>query len=483
MYHRLIVWAILLLFLLIPLKFIYRYFELWQDELGVLKPNILLITIDTCRSDILGLYGNSRIYAPVLDRLAQKGVVFQRAYSPVPTTGPSHTTLLTGMSPAQHRVFRNGMTYSQRFKTLAELYRDAGYSTSAFISGYSLTNKMSGLGRGFNIYRDEWSSSRLEQRADQTIDLFCNWLRKDVKTPFLAWVHLFDLHSPYTPPEPFDSVLIEADLQSPKTFTDRQIRDYNRHVSHALEEKDFRVLVKDPTTTQADTESIIRNRALYEGELCFIDNSLQTLFEAMKSQQVFDQTLILVTSDHGEGFDHDYFFGHGDRLWESAVSVPLIIRYPRDKHRNTICNQIALLRDLLPTIKSISHFPILGHQNQGENLVQVIANQLPRQYSAWFTVAPPLPRKHLSQGLYIAAYDPVFKLIFNQSTQQSKLFNLIDDPGETRDVKDSYPAANARLLRNLKEHMRKGNYPVSDALIHSELREKEKLKQLGYIIE
>ncbi len=481
MYRRLILWVIFLLVLCVPLKYIYRYIEVWQTQFGIIQPNVLIITIDTCRADSLGSYGNPGIYTACLDRLSQNAIQFQRAYAPIPTTGPSHATLFTGLLPARHRVFRNAMPYRRSNKTMATIFKDLGYRTAAFVSGYSLVSRVSGLGKGFELYDDGWSETQLERPGSNTVKAYETWMNDIGQSRFFAWVHLFDMHSPYAPSDLYSGMMANVSNNTSAAYSNDQIDRYDSNVQRALEKKDFKVLVKDPTCGETDPETLQRNQAQYWAELCYVDRCIERILRTLELDNRRNRTLVIITADHGEGFDHDYYFGHGDRLWESAISVPLLIQYPLTRNVRRLCHETGTLQDIFPSVLSIAQLNLPVGKMDGENLEPVMRNGFYKEFRTGFTVAPPLPRKGLSEGLIISVYDPEFKLIWNDARQTGELYHISEDPAERVDVSADYPGVMRRLTQRLKAHRVKARYPEVPRLQPSEISEKEKLKQLGYI--
>src|SRR5262245_61179953 len=170
------------------------------------RPPVILITIDTLRADRLGSYGSRLGLTPSLDAFAREATRFTAAVSQVPLTLPSHATILTGLHPAHHGIRTNdGFRLASGVPTLAESLKAAGYRTAAFIGGYPLRGSTSGLTRGFDRYDDEFLSApdATERSADAVLQSAAAWLEEQREQPFFAWIHLFDPHSPYTPPAPF----------------------------------------------------------------------------------------------------------------------------------------------------------------------------------------------------------------------------------------------------------------------------------------
>src|SRR5437879_1278478 len=217
--------------------------------------NVVLITVDTLRADRLGCYGNRSVPTPTADRLARDGVLFARAMAQVPLTLPSHVTLLTGTFPMWNGVQDLTTTgLGSGIPTLAEIFKRHGYTTAAFVSSFVL-NSMWGLNRGFDVYDDETDGgsganghpSLLERRGDRTVDRARTWLDSHSDQPFFLWVHLYDPHSPYRPPDPY----------------------FSRYAGH-----------------------------LYDGEIAFDDAQLGRLFACLRQLKLYENALIVLASDH-----------------------------------------------------------------------------------------------------------------------------------------------------------------------------------------
>jgi len=283
------------------------------------SPNVVLITIDTLRADHLGCYGNRRIPTPVADQLAQDGVLFQRAIAQVPLTLPSHTAILTGTYPLWNGVRDLTATgLPPGIPTLAEIFRPHGYATAAFVSSIVL-NSMWGLNRGFDSYDDQINPGEgkpsekgvVDRRASITVDHAAGWITKQSSTPFFLWVHLYDPHAPYDPPEPFKA-----------RFGTRP----------------------------------------YDGEVAYADEQLGRLIATLKSRGLYDSSLIVLMSDHGEGLGEHGEQQHGLFIYNSTVHVPLIMKLPASFHMsaNSAPNVVNAV-DVAPTLVQICGFPSRAH--------------------------------------------------------------------------------------------------------------------------
>lgn len=268
-------------------------------------PNILLITIDTIRPDRLSCYSDKYLKTPHIENLAEKGMVFTRAFAHNPLTLPSHVNILLGTTPLYHGIRDNSkFRVSEDSLTLAEYLKSKGYATAAFVGAFPLDSRF-GLTQGFDVYDDYYGSKSLqefsyvERRAEEVIEASLDWIKNQPERWFV-WIHLWDPHQPYSPPEPFQS-----------TFKD------------------------DP----------------YSGEVAYVDQELGRLFEYFEKKALTKNTLIILTGDHGESLGEHGESTHGYFAYNSTLRVPLIIAGPKIKHgqsKTTVCHV-----DIFPTVCDI----------------------------------------------------------------------------------------------------------------------------------
>jgi arylsulfatase A-like enzyme/tetratricopeptide (TPR) repeat protein len=277
------------------------------------RPNVLLVTIDTLRADRVGAYGAASPSTPTLDRLAKGGVLFEEATVDVPLTRPSHASILTGEHPFQHGIRDNfSFPLAPGHRTLAEELKARGYVTGGFVAAFML-NRQSGLGRGFDEFDDSFgragdSSTLLaehQRRADEVEQRAGPWIERAAAgaRPFFAWVHFYDPHSPYSPPPPYAA-------------------RYARHP--------------------------------YDGEIAYTDSVLGLLMSRLDRLAIRDRTLVVVTSDHGEGLGEHGEAEHGFFVYDTTVRVPLIMRWPGVLPAGLRSRTAARSIDLVPTILDLT---------------------------------------------------------------------------------------------------------------------------------
>ena len=267
---------------------------------------VVIVTLDTTRADRLSPYGFMDVTLPHLDRLAREGVVFDQATSVAPLTLPAHCSIFTGLLPLHHGVRDNGDSpLDASHTTLAEALGAGGFHTAAFVGSEVLAPDR-GLAQGFNVYRsasaiDTTSFARFQRRADAVVTDAIDWLDDIADAErFFLWVHLYDPHRPYDPPEPFRS----------------------KHV--------------DP----------------YVGEIAYADSQIGRLIEALERRKQLDRTIVIVAADHGESLGEHGERDHGLLVYESVLRVPLIVRGPGTQPRRV--GEPVRLTDLMPTILGFS---------------------------------------------------------------------------------------------------------------------------------
>ena len=270
------------------------------------RPSLVLITLDTVRADHLGSYGYKSARTPVLDRLAREGVQFADATTHAPITGPAHVGILTGMYPARFGIRDNAATpIPPDVITLAEVLKGAGYRTGGFIGAFIL-DRAYGFDQGFDVFDSEFTGfdprARLnaERPATAVVDRTVAWLKTlSPGQPFFAWVHLYDAHSPYTPPPPFE-----------KLFKDRP----------------------------------------YDGEIAGVDRAIGSVIAALEERGLLDRTLIVAIGDHGEGLGEHGEDAHGVFLYDSVLRIPWVMRLPGRERAGTVIREQVRAVDLMPTV-------------------------------------------------------------------------------------------------------------------------------------
>lgn len=288
---------------------------------------MLLVSIDTLRRDHVSAYGHARPTTPGIDRLAREGALFERAVSSSNWTLPAHMSLLTGLSPGRHRVEDERDRLPQELRSLAESFRDAGYATAGFASHVYLDARY-GFARGFDRFELD-----PERRAAEVSERAVAWLERHADGPFFLFLHYFDPHWDYDPPEPF-----RRRFGSPP----REAGLLSRLYRYQDPELDFPPqLLRDAT-------------ALYDAEIAYTDAALSRVLDRLRERRRLDDTVVAVLSDHGEEFGEHRGFGHGSHLHGELSSIPLVLRFPPRIAAGTRRADLVGLVDLPATLLALA---------------------------------------------------------------------------------------------------------------------------------
>ncbi len=306
--------------------------EIQGDPIDGERPlNLVVMTLDTLRADMVGAYGNPDGHTPNLDALAAQGTLFLNTYAPMATTFPSHATMFTGVYPRNHGVRWNGDSLEPQWGTLAETLEDQGYETAAFVSYKAMVSK-GGLGQGFQTVSDPVKIPGAETiRAGSKVnDLADDWLKKR-PAPFFLWVHYFEAHSPYkvTP------------------YAAEKLEGYDGILADGASSEDLTALKGKWARSPADRAAL---RALYEGSVREADQLVAEFLTLLDRTGQRDNTLLVVVGDHGQMLGELGVAGHGAMLWEEILRVPFFIIDPRNPSATRRVEERVALVDLFPTL-------------------------------------------------------------------------------------------------------------------------------------
>jgi len=424
-------------------------------------PNIILITIDTLRANHLGCYGYERNTSPNIDSLARQSVLFQTAVTPRARTGPATAAVLTGQYPHTNTVRTNWVPLPKKAITLQEILSNKNYVTSAVVGNYVLKREHSGFSPGFDSYDDRMFEKELnrnlyEKTAGQINRSVFNWLEENYQNKFFLWIHYQDPHGPYAAP--------------------RELRDtFNHHNKDYISIEKIKEFQRLPWIEEKDGKvDAASYRDNYDTEILYCDEAVGKLVARLSDLGVEDDTVIILTADHGESLgEHDYYLGHGKFVYEASSRVPLIVYGPSIiKNPGRIEEQVNLI-NITPTILDLAGIPIPPGM-EGKSLLPMINGEDISGDEYIF-----LERKNQIKAVRTNDW----KYIANIDKSTDELYYLRDDPLETKNV----ALENRRQVEKLKSRLHEWMNPNDHIPIgndhYRELKkiERETLRSLGYL--
>lgn len=428
-----------------------------------LPPAIVLISLDTTRADHLSVYGYPLETTPFLEKLAAEGVRVDTAVSPMPTTDPSHLTMFTGLYPRTHGSMRNGMPLRDpTIPNLAETLHELGFRTGAFVSRKHL------VPRGLKLFGFDFESgpNGPQREGGETVAEALEWAAANQGQPLFIWLHLFDPHFPYDPPEPFRSRFESADNDWPVP-QDRRFPDpFPREYMDTLIER-------------------------YDAEIAYADSLVKRFLEELRSMLPNDELpLVVLVGDHGEALDelwerYDFAFNHGPVLSQGQLWVPLLFWWPGRLEPGVVASSPAPLVDLAPTLFDLLRVP--GFRTQGGSLLPKIGRSDSRglafsQRRARMRRDNPGAKAWRDLGVeQFSVQEGRFRLTLFVSgeDERTELYDLQQDPTEQVDLSAEQPAVHDRLLAALRSWLAETPTTTEEQEIPKE--KMEALRALGYL--
>jgi arylsulfatase A-like enzyme/Tfp pilus assembly protein PilF len=397
--------------------------------------NLLLVTLDTTRADRLHAYGFDGIQTPNFDRLAREGVLFEQAVSPAPLTLPAHSSIFTGRFPPAHGVRDNGGFFlDDRETTMAERLQAGGFTTGGFVGAYVLDHKW-GIAQGFQTYFDDFDLSKyqslslgsVDRPGNEVADKALAWLDRVGAKRFFGWVHFYDAHSPYDPPEPFKS----------------------RYAGHP-----------------------------YIGEIAFVDAQVGRLLAYLDEHHLTDHTIVVVMGDHGESLGEHGEGTHGFFVYQATMHVPLVIRAPFSTMAGRRVADTVRSVDILPTALELLGVKTSDHL-EGASLVPLMTGAKQELGLAAYSEAI-YPRFHFGWSDLRALTSGRYTLV---AAPRPELYDLQQDPGETRNLYPERQALGDRMNQELiaLETRMSATAAAPKAAVEVDPEARARLAALGYV--
>ena len=394
---------------------------------GSASTPVILISVDTLRSDHLPAYGYSGVETPNIDALRSDSILYERAYAHCPLTLPSHVTMLTGLLPADSGVRDNiGYQLDQKTPTLPEILKKNNYATGAAVSAFVLRHQ-TGISRGFDFYDDETDPvgpsrmiGRIQRRGPDTVKVANEWIAKQKDKPFFFFLHLYDPHTPYDAPEPYAS----------------------------------------------------KTGIAYDAEIAYTDNAIGDFIAALKKNGIYDRALIMFLSDHGEGLNDHQEEEHGMFLYREAIQVPLMVKLPKQALKGKSVAAPVQLADVFPTILDQTASKVDRTKLAGRSLLDFLDEK---------TAA-------VGRKIYSESYYPRFHFGWSDThslidgdhhfirAPKPELYDLAKDPGEKVNTLTENRRVYAAMRRDIEPFVKKASAPAA-----VDPEEAAKLAALGYL--
>jgi arylsulfatase A-like enzyme/Tfp pilus assembly protein PilF len=394
--------------------------------------NLLLVTLDTTRTDRMGAYGGAGGATPAFDRIAAQGVLFEHAVTAAPLTLPAHATLFTAHYPPAHGVRDNGgFVLRADETTLAERLKAAGFQTAGFVGAYVLDRRW-GIAQGFDTYVDDFDAVKaqtgalasVERPGNEVVDRALAWLDRTGSSRFFAWVHLYDAHSPYAPPEPYRS----------------------RFPNDA-----------------------------YTGEIAFADAQVARLIQFLDTRDLLTRTVVVLAGDHGESLGEHGESTHGFFVYQSVVEVPFAILAPSTGLQKRRVSDVVRGVDLMPTVLDLLNVPLTDNVD-GQSLVPMMAGAVHDVGLEAYSESMH-PRYHFGWSDLRSLTSGRFKYI---DAPRPELYDLARDPQEKENLYDARRAVADRMAAVLRSH----RTPAADAAkpaVDIDPDARARLAALGYV--
>jgi len=454
-------------------------FSFWYNPVVYSPPqkrqNVILICLDTLRADHLGCYGYPRKTSPNIDSFAADSTLFFNAYSSSPWTLPSHVSLFTSSSGVRHQVYYHDDKIDPSLVTLADILRQNHFSCPGFTGG-GFVSAAYGFSRGFDVYREGEGGVFHQNSSELVYQIVSRWLERNGDKNFFMFIHTYQPHDPYACPYPYKTMFLD---DKPKW------RHLNFSGYLGGKEGIYRKL------PEKERQNVI---GLYDGEIRYADERLvKPLLEKLKEMNLYDQTMVIFTSDHGEEFyDHGSWL-HGQNLYDESLKVPLIIKFPESKFAGKRVESMVRLIDIMPTILEELGIDFSDYELEGESLLPLLKKEAPQDRVFLADVGNNVLNSHVPQKMTINFGK--YKLILNKefsrqdlrfflfpppSIPSVELYDLAQDPDEKKNIASEKRNLVAQLTKKIEEIYQQARKRKEEKVKIDEELMKE-LKALGYI--
>ena len=454
-------------------------FSFWLNPLlydqGKTTRNIILISIDTLRADHLGCYGYERNTSPNVDALALDSAQFLNTYASAPWTLPSHVSILTSLHGVHHQVYYSEDKMDPSLITLSELLKQNHFYNSAFTGG-GFVSSVYGFSKGFDTYEEGVGGVFKQDSVERVYSAVSEWLDYNKDKNFFLFLHTYQPHTPYACPAPYKGMFLEENAKW-------------RHLDLFSALGGRAGIFK--SLPEEDRQNII---SLYDSEIRYTDEKLVgPLVEKLKEMDLYDQTMIIFTSDHGEEFYDHKGWGHGHSIYDESLKVPLLVKFPESKFKGKRIENIVSLVDIMPTILEEMNIDFSGLDIDGKSLFPVLKGREKGDRVFFADIGSNILNSHIPQktAMNIGKNKLIFNKRFDEkdleyflypppSLNPVELYDLQEDPQETMDKSNQRVELANRIIRQINEiYSMAKKRKIEKAIIDEKI--KEQLRALGYI--
>lgn len=472
-----IVLLIFLLLIIISSVFCWSRFLVKKE-----KYNLILISVDTLNVGHMSLYGYNKKTTPFLDIWSKDALVFDNVYTTIPSTYPSFSSLFTGLHPLTSRIVSNVISpwISTNTPTLALILKENNYATKAFVTnrfiGPELTNLRDGFDE-FNFFDSYgfWKEPSRREKYNEFIENSLDKIKSDSPKNQFYWFHLMDPHYPYFPPDQYKCSFSSFNCSNIKN---KSISDLFGEEKNRMEGCNIKGLTE---------EKINSYSALYDGDIASADEIVSRIIKKIRSSGLDENSIIIFYSDHGEGFDHNYHFAHGEALYNSSSRIPLVIRFPKKPVKKGRNSTLIANIDILNTILDLLNISKKNTASEGKSFANIFKFNMFDLLSGYY------PRKSLilmnNNANKFALIKDGYKYIYSQQNSclykgfREELYNLQNDFKEEVNLISQNSRQKKKLREILMNSISLYNYPQESINYYSQNTPKDvidKLRELGY---
>lgn len=431
-------------------------FVINQNKMNYKCPecNVILISIDTLRADLLSCYGYDKMTSPNIDRFSEDSVLFKKCIAQAPSTLASHASIFTSLIPSHHQAsFARMIALPKEIRTITEILKAKGYKTISFNDGGQIAPDF-GLDQGFDVYRST-NKKKATLYFSDIVKKSINWIVRNSEKKFFLFLHTYETHSPYTPKKKY------LDL-----FEENYSGSLPMHTSDRVAQRINNGKIK---VTKEDTLHIINT---YNAEIRAMDESFGIFIDFLKKKELYDKTIIIFTSDHGEEFyEHGVMASHSHTLFDELLHIPLIIKFANSKFASREIKNLVRSIDMMPTLLDIVSIKI-PENLEGVSLIPMIKGRSKNE--DLFAISERDMIETLQDECWSIMYDK-WKLY------NSRLYDLEKDPFERIDISSEHAELKTTLRKKAIQFIKQIRITQQKEKVELDETELEKLKALGYI--